>query len=72
MLAPVYIVVITLDQLLPRVEDWLARERQNGLETLRSAANLCFISGPSRTADIEMQLVLGVHGPGQLQVVVKR
>lgn len=71
-LAPVYIVVITLDQILPRIEDWLARERANGLETLRSAANLCFISGPSRTADIEMQLVLGVHGPGQVQVVVKR
>jgi L-lactate dehydrogenase complex protein LldG len=71
-LAPVFIAVITLDQILPRVEDWLARERENGLDRLRNAANLCFISGPSRTADIEMQLVLGVHGPGQLQVVVKR
>lgn len=71
-LAPVFIAVITPDQIVPRIEDWLAKERQNGLETLRNAANLCFISGPSRTADIEMQLVLGVHGPGQVQVVVKR
>jgi L-lactate dehydrogenase complex protein LldG len=71
-LAPIYIAVIQLDQIVPRIEDWLTAQRQQGLGGIRSAANVCFISGPSRTADIEMQLVLGVHGPGQVQVVVKR
>jgi len=31
---------------------------------------LSLISGPSRTADIEMTLTIGVHGPGELHVFV--
>jgi L-lactate dehydrogenase complex protein LldG len=69
--APVHIAVITLDQLLPRIENWVAAQRAAGIP-LQEHANFCFISGPSRTGDIEMQLILGVHGPGKVQVIVKR
>lgn len=71
-LPPVLIAVLSLDQLLPNLEAWLARERAAGMPTILSSSNLCFVSGPSRTGDIEMQLVLGVHGPGVVHAVVKK
>jgi L-lactate dehydrogenase complex protein LldG len=70
-LAPVHIAVITLNQIVPRLESWVAAQRASGLP-LTDSANFCFISGPSRTGDIEMQLILGVHGPGKVHVVVRK
>jgi len=32
--------------------------------------NLTLVTGPSRTADIELTLAIGVHGPGRLDIIV--
>jgi L-lactate dehydrogenase complex protein LldF len=42
------------------------------LQEIQAAATVVLISGPSRTADIEMTLTVGVHGPGVLYVLCWR
>lgn len=46
----------------------------NGVEKLRGSgvlpANMVFIAGASRTADIELKTVFGVHGPQQVYIVL--
>ncbi|MBZ0302987.1 MAG: LUD domain-containing protein [Anaerolineae bacterium] len=67
-----HLAVITLDQIVPRLEDWVAQQRAAQFDSIRQSSNLAFITGPSRTADIEKNLVLGMHGPEQVQVIVRR
>ncbi len=71
-LAPVHLAVLSANQILPRLENWIAIQRTKGINNLRGSANVCFISGPSRTGDIEMELILGVHGPGRVEVIIKK
>ncbi|MGC8857473.1 MAG: LutC/YkgG family protein, partial [Anaerolineae bacterium] len=64
LLPPIHLVVMKRSQLVGTLAEALTRP-----EVRRSAASV-IITGPSRTADIEMTLTIGVHGPGELWVFV--
>ena len=68
-LPPVCIVLAGTDRLfehLPAAWDEIARRAAD--PDLRG--EFVFITGPSRTADIEKILILGVHGPKRLVVLL--
>jgi L-lactate dehydrogenase complex protein LldG len=62
-----HIVVVHAVQVVPHFEDVWARWRAAG-RPLPRTVNI--ISGPSRTADIEMTIQLGAHGPRRLHIVL--
>jgi len=64
----VHLVVATPDQIVSTLGDALheAKQRHAG----RMPSMLSFITGPSRTGDIERILVLGAHGPKELIVIL--
>ncbi len=70
LLVPVHIALVRVGQLVPRLEDYLARQRADGLKIFNDTSNVVLITGASRTADIEMSVVYGVHGPLELHVVL--
>jgi L-lactate dehydrogenase complex protein LldG len=65
---PVHIVIAKRSQLVPFVTDALQALQEKYLGALPSLVS--FISGPSRTADIEKTLVMGAHGPRKLYVFI--
>lgn len=62
---PVHVALLRTDQLLPGVADLISR-----LETPPRTSGVFLITGPSRTADIEQTLTVGVHGPKELHVLL--
>ena len=69
LLPPVHVAVVTSGQVLPGLDELFVLRRRDMLRRPgRDYMNV--ISGPSRSADIEYTLVTGVHGPGEVHVVL--
>ncbi len=67
MLAEVHVAVLLRGNLRPNQE---ALHDEMDALFKKGPAYLAFISGPSRTGDIEMVLTLGAHGPRQVHVML--
>jgi L-lactate dehydrogenase complex protein LldF len=62
LLPGIHIAVLCASDILPSLSDAMT------LPVVRQARAVVVITGPSRTADIEMSLTIGMHGPGELHV----
>jgi len=67
LLPETHIAIVPTTRILVSIEDGMDLLRRERSELPRQVA---FVSGPSRTADIEMTLVLGIHGPYRVHIVL--
>jgi len=66
LLPPCHIAVIERHKILTGLDELLSRVPNPSVQS----SAMVLITGPSRTADIEMRLVRGVHGPGEIVVMI--
>jgi len=64
-LADSHIVVLSRSQIAPTIEDVWRSARAQGLPR-----SIAFVTGASRTADIEMTIEMGVHGAVRMHVII--
>ena len=65
LIAPVHVCVVRASDLVDGIHELMTGGRLDPAGSL-----IAFQSGPSRSADIEKTLILGVHGPGRVHVVL--
>ena len=65
LLPPTYVAVVPAARVLRDVPEAIAKYAGGVLPS-----NVCFHTGPSRSGDIEMSLVTGMHGPGDVHVIL--
>ena len=66
LLPPAHIAVVPCDRILTGLDELFSLLP----DPAAISSSMVLITGPSRTADIEQILVRGVHGPGQITVVL--
>lgn len=67
LLPETHVAILSVDRIVPSMEDaWALLRKEKG--QLPRAVN--FVSGPSRTADIEQTVTLGAHGPYRVLIVL--
>jgi L-lactate dehydrogenase complex protein LldG len=66
LLPPVHIALVRRADLFATMGEFFTARA----DAMAQAADCTFVTGPSRTADIELSLTIGVHGPGKVVIIL--
>jgi len=67
LLPPNYLAILEPAQIVPDLFDLFERLEE---QKHKLPSNVVLVTGPSKTGDIELKLTTGVHGPGNVHVLV--
>jgi L-lactate dehydrogenase complex protein LldG len=66
LLPPFHVAIVRPDQLYGSMAAFFSARQVD----VMAGGSCTFITGPSRTADIELTLTLGIHGPARVAIVI--
>ena len=70
LLPPVHLAIVRPREVLGTLDDLFLLRRLAFYDDGKMVPYINFITGPSRTADIEQQIVIGVHGPREVHMLI--
>ena len=70
LLPPVHIALIRSSQIAATLDNVISKLDKERMSRVDPSRSVSFITGPSRTSDVELVLSIGVHGPKELHVVI--
>ena len=71
-LPPVHIAIVTTEKFVETLEEAtvLVKTLTAASSGMKMTSYVSFITGPSRTTDIEKELIMGVHGPQEVHIII--
>lgn len=71
-LPPIHIAIVTTEKFVETLEEATALVKTliAASSGMKMTAYVSFITGPSRTTDIEKELIIGAHGPQEVHIII--